>query len=485
MRNKSYKGLAVIFIAIIIYAGFFSYSLYQNRSSDELLIHDVGRLFPAHVKEIVQGEEEQALIDAVLMAKKKDLKISIAGSKHSQGGHAFYKDSVWLDMSEYDEVLAIDETNKTITVQSGATWKQIQDFINPYGLAIKVMQSSNIFTVGGSLSSNIHGRDPSYGTLIETVDSFRLLMADGTIKEVSRTENEELFQLVIGGYGLFGVILDVTLQLTDDVFYVSETVKTNYKDYADYFNKSVLTDSAVGLHYARLSVGSDSFLDEMFLSNYKLVDVDSEDEKLTILQEEKNVRRNKFLFGVSRKFDWGKDMSWTVQQKFFAEKNEGVIMSRNNTMRTLVDFLEYDSSKNTDMLQEYFIPMENYADFVDALRVIVEKEDLNLLNATVRYTKAHDEGFLNYANEDTFAVVLLFNHSLSEEGIAHMKQATGEIVDSALALRGTYYLTYQLFPSQQQIRAAYPNIDAFFEKKREFDPEERFMNNFYEEYNIQ
>ena len=182
-----------------------------------LLIHDVSRLFPAHVKEIVQGQEEEALIAAVKMARDKDLKISIAGSKHSQGGHAFYKDSVWLDMSAYNEILALDENEKTITVQSGTTWKQIQDFINPYGLSIKVMQSSNIFTVGGSLSSNVHGRDPKYGTIIETVDSFRLLTADGTIKEVSRTENEELFPLVIGGYGLFGVILDVTLQLTDDV----------------------------------------------------------------------------------------------------------------------------------------------------------------------------------------------------------------------------------------------------------------------------
>ena len=491
MGKKKYVLLAFIFSAGVIYATLFTYSLYQNRIKDELLIHDVSRLFPAQVSEVVQGKEEEALVEVVLMAKEKDLPISIAGSKHSQGGHAFYKNSVWLDMKGYDKILHINEKDKTITVQSGATWKKIQEFINPYGLSIKVMQSSNIFTVGGSLSSNVHGRDPKYGTIIETVDSFRLLMADGTIKEVSRTKNDELFPLVIGGYGLFGVILDVTLHLTDDVFYVSETLKTNYKAYAKYFRKSVLSNEEIGLHYARLSVASDTFLDEMFMTNYITVGEDEalypskakEYKELTKLEEEKYVRRNKLLFGLSRKFDWGKDMSWYVQQKFFAEKGEGEVTSRNNTMRTLVEFLEYESSKNTDILQEYFIPTENFADFVDELRRIVEKEDLNLLNATVRYTKAHDEGFLNYAKEDTFAVVLLFNHSLSEKGIAHMELATREIVDSALALNGTYYLTYQLFPNQQQVRTAYPNIDKFFEKKREFDPEERFMNNFYEAYN--
>lgn len=50
-----------------------------------------------------------------------------------------------------------------IRVQSGATWAQIQDYINPYGLSIRVMQSSNIFTIGGSLSSNVHGRDLRHG----------------------------------------------------------------------------------------------------------------------------------------------------------------------------------------------------------------------------------------------------------------------------------------------------------------------------------
>ena len=482
---------AIIILGIIVYASFFSFSLYQNQTKDELLIRDVGRLFPGEVKEVVQGQEEKGLVEAVNIAKEKGLKVSIAGSQHSQGGHSFYKDSVWLDMSEYDEVLQLDEIKKTITVQSGITWEQIQDYINPYELSVKVMQSSNIFTVGGSLSSNVHGRDPKYGTIIETVDSFRLLTADGVIKEVSRTKNKELFPLVIGGYGLFGVILDVTLQLTDDVLYVSEIEKVDYEEYPDFFMETILPDKDVGLHYARLSINPKSLFDEMYTTTFKTLGVDdeiypsnqAEYDELTTLQNEKQVGRNKFLFGLSRNFDWGKELSWTIQNKFHVEKNAGKITSRNTSMSPLVEFLEYDNSSKTDILQEYFIPIEKFSDFVDQLKTIVEEEDLNLLNATVRYTKANEEGFLNYAREDTFAVVLLFNHSLSEEGIGHMEQGTREIVDAALALNGTYYLTYQLFPSQQQIRAAYPNIDDFFEKKREFDPEERFMNNFYEEYN--
>ena len=72
-------------------------------------------------------------------------------------------------------------------------WADLQKYINPYGLALKVSQSQNIFTIGGSLSVNVHGRDIRHHALIETVESFRLLNAKGHILTVSREENSELF----------------------------------------------------------------------------------------------------------------------------------------------------------------------------------------------------------------------------------------------------------------------------------------------------
>src|SRR6202049_2431415 len=86
---------------------------------------------------------------------------------------------------------------------------------------------------------NAHGRDPRYGTIIQTVRGFRLMKADGSIVQVSRAENPELFSLAIGGYGLFGVILDVDLELTDDDVYQKEHVALGYKEYPAYFAKNV------------------------------------------------------------------------------------------------------------------------------------------------------------------------------------------------------------------------------------------------------
>src|SRR5207237_1255458 len=65
-----------------------------------------------------------------------------------------------------------------------------------------------------SLSSNVHGRSLAAPPIVNDVESFQLLDAAGKLHACSRKENSELFSAAIGGYGLFGVITQVTLRLT-------------------------------------------------------------------------------------------------------------------------------------------------------------------------------------------------------------------------------------------------------------------------------
>lgn len=169
-----------------------------------LIMLDAGQLLPTKVKEVNSAVSEEELQNWLEEAIEHDEKISVAGMQHSQGGHTYYPNGIVIDMKNYNKILDYQPDKKTITVQSGATWEDIQEKINRDHLAIRVMQSQNMFTVGGSISVNAHGRDIRYGSLIDNVESFRLLNPEGEIINVSRSENSELFPLVIGGYGLFG-----------------------------------------------------------------------------------------------------------------------------------------------------------------------------------------------------------------------------------------------------------------------------------------
>jgi hypothetical protein len=69
--------------------------------------------------------------------------------------------------------------------------------------------------------------------------------------------------------------------------------------------------------------------------------------------------------------------------------------------------------RDTDILQEYFIPQDQMPEFVDGLKSIVERNGANLLNVTIRVVHTDTVRALPCAKQDMFAYVLYFNQELS------------------------------------------------------------------------
>ena len=103
------------------------------------------------------------------------------------GGQAFARGALVLDMRPFNQ-MTLDESRQVLTVGSGATWHDIQTHLHPK-FAVKAMQSTDIFTVGGSISVNAHGMDHHAGSVGRTIRSMRVMLADGSIRNVSRTED--------------------------------------------------------------------------------------------------------------------------------------------------------------------------------------------------------------------------------------------------------------------------------------------------------
>lgn len=465
---------------IIIALSLLSYLQNDTPDQDPYLMTDYSRLHPVKVERVIKGKEEDQLVSLVHQAREHNWTISIAGRRHSQGGHTYYKDGIVVDMTAYNQVIAFDPKEKWIRIQSGATWKDLQDVINPYSLSVKTMQSQSIFTIGGSISINAHGRDIRNGSLIKSVESFRLLTADGQIKDVSRTNNAELFPLALGGFGLFGIILDVTLILTDNELYEMTSEKMTVSAYADYFQKKIHESPDIHMHIARISVAPDSFLRDMYAINYAKSNTPLQgyDQLKT---RESWVIPSKILFNLNRSFDWSKNTFWHIQS-LYASKLNGQFISRNNAMRSESEFMEYRSAGNNDLLQEYFIPTSKFADFIEDLKIILPKEDLNLLNISVRYVDQDQEAALSYAKEDMFALVCLFQVPLADKEQQKIKTSIGHILDAVIKHDGTYYLPYAAYPSLEQFQTVYTAHDLFFTKKNEYDANHVFMNYFFENY---
>lgn len=450
---------------------------------------DVARLHPVKVREVRSETRRADLVRIVKDAHRRGLRVSIAGSRHSQGGHTYYPGAVVLDMRDFDRMLAFDRKRQLLTVEAGATWEDVQRYLAPRGLAVKRMQSSYVFTVGGTMSANAHGRDLDGSSMVESVKSFRLLLADGRVVNVSRTEHPELFGLVIGGYGMFGVILDATIKVVDDVVYEKRSKTLDVAEFPAYFER-VHSDPSARMMLVRpnVDVNSDDFLRSMVVSTWRQTPAARKADlpALHRLREERNVTRDKIMFDLSRRFDWAKSLRWKAQVALVEGAGQGEFISRNNAMRppeTPLAFLDYRPRHRTDILAEYYVPTDQFVGFMRDFRRILVDDDVNVISSTIRYVHANDEATLSYApTKDAFSIIVMSNIGLDRVDVGQARATARRLVAAAIEHGGTYYLTYQLFPTGAQLRAAYPRIDEVFAAKRRYDPDEVFMNEFYKHY---
>ncbi len=454
-------------------------------------INDASCLNRTSVHGVVDIRDEQDVANALAYARQNGLKVSVAGVRHSMGGHAFATAALVLDMRRFNRI-AVRPESKTVVVQSGATWHDIQTRLHPR-YAVLAMQSTDIFSVGGSISVNAHGMDHHAGSVGRTVRSMRVMMADGTIRTVSREQDPRLFGLVVGGYGLFGVILDVELQITDNVVYQSERRVLDYRQFPELFTKEIAGNDRYGLMYGHLSTSPSTLLEEMLLYTYRRVD--ATDAAIPPLGEVSQIKLRRLVFNAGKLGPTWMRLKWfaekhieprvetcTVSRTAAMGQGEACFVSRNDPMHDSVPYLQNNLKDETDILHEYFIPQASFVPFVDGLRRITQEERANLLNASIRVVHREDVALTYAPSDGMFAVVLYVNQRTDREGHERMARYTSRLIDLCLDSGGRFFLPYQLHYSAQQLERAYPEARGFFAAKREIDPDGRFTSTFYERY---
>jgi FAD/FMN-containing dehydrogenase len=136
------------------------------------------------------------------------------------GGQQFGTDAMLIDVRKLDRVLNLDRKTGIMEVEAGIEWPKLIDGYltlqngdgQTWGIAQKQTGADRL-TVAGTIAANAHGRGLKMKPFVSDVESFVLVDATGTAHMCSRTENPELFRLVHGGYGLFGVVTSVRLRL--------------------------------------------------------------------------------------------------------------------------------------------------------------------------------------------------------------------------------------------------------------------------------
>jgi FAD/FMN-containing dehydrogenase len=291
---------------------------------------------------------------------------------------------------------------------------------------------------------------------------------------------------------LFGVILDVDLNIVDNEMYVRQTLYMNYTEFPKYYQSKVETDPDIGLIFGRLSVSPRSFLRETAIHAYLKTAFDG---ALPPLKPSAHNTLDRLIINFSKTGGLGRWTRWTLEKYVeprlhdcvtrnqAMNQKEACLVSRNEEMYDDMAYLK-NRLPDTDILQEYFIPYNRMPEFVDGLREVVLRNQANLLNVTIRTVHQDTVTSLPYAKKDMFGFVLYFNVSFNDRDNEILQKTTSDLIDVAQRAGGTYYLPYQLFYSGEQLRKCYPEIDDFFAAKRKYDPDGLFSNRFYEKYGL-
>jgi FAD/FMN-containing dehydrogenase len=148
---------------------------------------------------------------------------------HARGrsyGDSALNDRVLLSR-HFNKILDFDPMTGKVTCESGVTLADLLEAFLPRGWFLSVAPGTKFISVGGAIASDVHGKNHhQQGCFSECVEALELLLPDGQVVQVSRTENRPLFLATCGGMGLTGVIITASLRLlTIQSAYIRETVQ--------------------------------------------------------------------------------------------------------------------------------------------------------------------------------------------------------------------------------------------------------------------
>jgi decaprenylphospho-beta-D-ribofuranose 2-oxidase len=173
------------------------------------------RLQKARPLEHHLAEDADEITRVLRRANGEGRRVTVRAGGRSFDGQAINEDIV-LDVSRLDRIARVDAERREVRTEASARWGAIFEATLQEGLIPHIMVTTRRATAAGTLASNCISRSSAlYGHAGDHVLSLKVVTASGETKTCSRTEHPDLFRAVVGGFGYFGVVTEVTYDLKE------------------------------------------------------------------------------------------------------------------------------------------------------------------------------------------------------------------------------------------------------------------------------
>jgi len=445
-------------------------------AAPRLKVENVTRLYPVEVARIVVPRSAAEVAAAVTAWTGQ---VAVGGGRYSMGGQVAVRGGLHLDMREMNGMVWIRPATRAVRVQAGMRWRDLQELLDPLGLAVKIMQSYSNFSIGGSVSVNCHGRYVGLGPISHSIRALQVVAADGAVLELGAHTQPDLFAAVIGGYGALGVITEVELDVVPNIRIQRRVKPVALTDYLAHFNRSVLADPTAVLHNADLL--PPHFDAPVCVTWYRVAEDTPLTEPARLVPRGESYELAQNAIFVMTELPGGDRLR---------EKVVHPLLMRPPAVKWLNHEASLDAAEleprtravSTYVLQEYFIPERGFLSFAKSLALLLRRRGVEALNVSIRHSPADRICLLPWAREEVFSFVLYYKQRTWPAARERVADWTRELIELAIRHEGRYYLPYQLHASPEQFARAYPEADQLRRIKRAIDPAGKFSNELWRKY---
>lgn len=209
MKSRSYLyGIFATKLNIILNALTFGKYLWLEGRVRGGRFRNWARQFGYRPTNFFQPTTEEEIVNLV----KNSYKIRLFGSGHSFNA-GVVSDATLISLDKYDGRIEKDLPPNQMAFKGGTRVRDVVKILLKNGLAFKALPSHDAQSIGGILSTDVHGTGKNWGFVSEMVVSLKIIDGKGEVHECVPTDN--LFKAAIGGIGAVGIISEVVVEAVE------------------------------------------------------------------------------------------------------------------------------------------------------------------------------------------------------------------------------------------------------------------------------
>ncbi|WP_139958150.1 D-arabinono-1,4-lactone oxidase [Flavicella sediminum] len=402
---------------------------------------------------LYQITTEEELTKIIASSKK----VRIFGNKQSSADISAGLATL-IDIKAYNKILHYNDATRQITVQSGIKLVDLIEAVEAKGWCIPCLPDINTVTLGGALATGTHGT--SGKLLASYVYQFRVVLADGSIKEI--TAGEELMDAFRVSIGVLGVISTITFTCNPiytlhikegpqkDALWI-QNLEQKLKNY-DFLRILWLPHTGKGYVITGKKIPSDTIISEKTGPSY--------------LKHRRTV--SKILYKYTHLFPWFTSIANKILGFIFFNSNK-------EYKGSLYQATVTKSRGATLELAEWSVPLSVFPKVFQEL-----KKEINQWNNSsfihipmdVRFVKK-DNSWLSYAyKEDTVTMGCVSRNASTADSYEAFKT----IETIFIKYGGRPHWAKRFKAKDAQLGKIYPKWKDFKKLRKELDPTNKFLN---------